>query len=202
VSDPFGSPIEGATPIDSMEGLRDPSIRTLAQLSLAEAENVRKAVVRYFTGPVITARHAPFDYGWMLALHREMFGDVWEWAGEVRRVEVTIGVDPAQVPAQLGNLAMNVEHFATTPDKLVESAAHLHHQAVWIHPFRNGNGRWSRMLANLWLARHGSPVIEWPEATVGAASDVRSEYVATLRAADNGDLRPLIGLHERFLGAE
>jgi Fic family protein len=69
---------------------------------------------------------------------------------------------------------------------------------VQIHPFLNGNGRCARMLANIWLKRHGHGVIEWPEETIGARSVVREEYIAAIRAADDGDEGPLGELHQRF----
>ena len=80
---------------------------------------------------------------------------------------------------------------------LVEQAARLHHKAVAIHPFLNGNGRWSRMLANIWLKLHGSQPTFWPEESVGEASVLRAEYLAAVSAADAMDYGPLIALHRR-----
>ena len=71
--------------------------------------------------------------------------------------------------------------------RLLEQAVRLHHRAVRIHPFPNGNGRWARMLANIWLKRHGQPITAWPEETIGTRSVVRDEYLAAIRAADEGD---------------
>jgi Fic family protein len=81
---------------------------------------------------------------------------------------------------------------------LHEQAARLHHRAVAIHPFANGNGRWSRMLANIWLRRNGARWTEWPEATIGASSVIRGRYLDALRAADAGDLGPLTAMHAEF----
>ena len=74
----------------------------------------------------------------------------------------------------------------------------LHHLAVQFHPFLNGNGRWSRMLANIWLKRNRRPVTEWPEQVIGRESPVRGEYLQAIRAADEGDYEPLFELHRRF----
>jgi Fic family protein len=74
----------------------------------------------------------------------------------------------------------------------------LHHRAVSIHPFVNGNGRWARMLANIWLQLHGHRPTEWPDETIGAESKVRKEYLSAIRRADQGDLEPLTTLHRRF----
>ena len=77
----------------------------------------------------------------------------------------------------------------------------LHHRSVSIHPFPNGNGRWSRMLANIWLRLNRQPYTLWPEGTVGEASVLRAAYLAALRAADAGDYDPLHELHRRFTQA-
>lgn len=45
---------------------------------------------------------------------------------------------------------------------MIDDAALLHYRAVKIHPFPNGNGRWSRMLANVWLRKHGAKPTVWP----------------------------------------
>ena len=69
----------------------------------------------------------------------------------------------------------------------------LHYRAVGIHPFPNGNGRWARMLANIWLRRHGHPITEWPEETIGSVSVIRKEeHLTAIRAYDEGDEGPLL----------
>lgn len=81
---------------------------------------------------------------------------------------------------------------------MIDDAALLHYRAVKIHPFPNGNGRWSRMLANVWLRKHGAKPTVWPEPQLGETSPVRDEYLAAVRAADRMDYRPLAALHERY----
>lgn len=46
---------------------------------------------------------------------------------------------------------------------VVEIAARIHHRAVQIHPFLNGNGRWSRMLVNIYLKQNGLQPTKWNE---------------------------------------
>jgi Fic family protein len=77
---------------------------------------------------------------------------------------------------------------------LLEQAVWLHHRAVWIHPFSNGNGRWARLLADIWLKRHKMTPISWPE-SIGQESPIRSDYLKALKAADNGNFGPLIAMH-------
>jgi Fic-DOC domain mobile mystery protein B len=134
----------------------------------------------------------------MLQLHREMFGDVWEWAGVQRKTRKNIGIAATSITVELkkleGDAAYWTEHRPMDP---VEIAARIHHRAVHIHPFENGNGRWARHLANIWLRREGHPLTMWPERTVGEASPLRDDYLDAIRAADDGNLEPLIALHRR-----
>lgn len=187
----------GKTPIDDISGLKLKEVATRRQLSLVEAENVLKATVKYLAAKP-SRRMAPYNLTWFLKLHEEMFGDVWEWAGKPRQVDLNIGVAWHQVEADLQNLVTDLEYWEQNWSDVLEQAVYLHHRAVHVHPFMNGNGRWARMLANIWLRLHDRPVIEWPEETIGAVGAVRNAYLAAIRSADNGDMGHLLDLHRRF----
>jgi Fic-DOC domain mobile mystery protein B len=188
--------LPGETPID-VSGLKRKEIGTRAELNRAEAENIRKAVVRYLAARP-SHRAAPFTLSWKTRLHKQMFGDVWKWAGVFRRENLNIGCDWHQVPIQLQALLDDLAFWEEQGVAWLDQATRLLHRAVWVHPFPNGNGRWARMLANIWLKRHGHPITEWPEETIGSSRVVREEYLAAIRAADHGDEGPLRELHRRF----
>jgi len=187
-------PIPGETPIDP-SGLIDRNIRNRRQLNEAEGKNIAEAVYKYLLGEV-TPEMAPFDFVWSLELHREMFGQVWQWAGKTRQLDLNLGVTWQQVEQKLYSLFQDLPYWKDMD--LVEQAARLHHGAVAIHPFENGNGRWSRMLANIWLKLHDSPPTVWPEQAVGETSVIREEYLAAVKAADQMDFAPLIALHKKY----
>ena len=174
-------------------------VQNRQQLNLVEAENIRK-VTRKYLGTKPNNRLAPFTYDWVFALHEEMFCHVWEWAGQKRtRDGVNIGCPAHQITDKVGQLIGNLKSWGGYGNSLIEQAAMLHHQAVLIHPFPNGNGRWSRMLANIWLRRGGEPQVNWPDKLIGEVSPIRNEYIETLQEADRGDYAPLIALHKRFV---
>ena len=54
------------------------------------------------------------------------------------------------------------------------------------------------MLANIWLKQHGHAVTEWPEEVIGGGSVERGQYLAAIRAADNGDETPLLDLSRHY----
>jgi fido (protein-threonine AMPylation protein) len=128
-----------------------------------------------------------------------MFGNVWRWAGSPRRENLNIGVPWHLIEIRLQDLLADLSQWEIDWPSVLEQAVHLHYRAVCIHPFKNGNGRWSRMLGNIWLRLHGHPITMWPEPTIGAGSVVRAEYLGALKCADEAsDMAPLVELHKRF----
>ncbi|MGH7812432.1 MAG: mobile mystery protein B [Candidatus Binataceae bacterium] len=188
----------GTTPIGDASGLIPDDVKTRRQLFIAEAKNIGRAVTKYLAAAP-SKRRAPFTLEWAYRLHREMFGEVWEWAGKRRAAALNLGVAAHRIDPDLknllGDLAAWREHGSFSP---MEQSARLHHRAVLIHPFRNGNGRWARMLANVWLKQCGAEPVRWPENPIGNESPIRQEYLRALKAADGGDYAPLIALHQRY----
>jgi Fic-DOC domain mobile mystery protein B len=169
----------------------------MGQLFQAEEKNVHKATVKYF-GKRLTKRSAPFHLSWVKKLHRQMFGDVWKWAGEFRTGDLNFGIKWQHIEISLQCLLDDLRSWENYGVDLIEQATRLHHRAVQIHPFANGNGRWSRMLANIWLRLHKHSITKWPDELHGATSTIRNQYIDAIQRADNGDLDPLIRLHRRY----
>ena len=110
------------------------------------------------------------------------------------RFRLNLGSPWHQVPIQLQGLCDDLADWKKNWPDVIEQAAHRHHRAVLIHPFPNGNGRWSRLLANIWLKLHKQPLTDWPEEVIGSTSLIRDEYLAAVRAADEGDYARLINV--------
>jgi len=189
--------IPGETPIDDISGLKPKHVQTRKELALVEAENIRKAILKYLAAKP-NRRQAPFDISWSLRLHEEMFGDVWNWAGTPRKVDLNLGISWHQVESALLDTLNDLAYWEKNWPDIIEQATHLHHKTVKIHPFLNGNGRWARMLANIWLRIHDAEIIIWPEETIGTVSSIRDEYLEAIKDADNGQMGPLLDLHRRF----
>jgi len=191
--------VTGETPIDP-SGLRlrhRGSVTNRRELAVVEALNISKAVLKYLASKP-SSRSAPFDYAWFLKLHKEMFGDVWKWAGIVRTHDLTLGVPHPQIFGRLMELVGNLHSWSKFGHPVELQAVRLHHESVRIHPFENGNGRWARLLANIWLKRHDMPIVAWPDTLLGPESTARAEYLAAIRAADEGNYGPLTAIHRRF----
>ncbi|MGJ4903150.1 mobile mystery protein B [Bradyrhizobium sp. HKCCYLS2058] len=126
-------------------------------------------------------------------LHKQMLGDVWDWAGTYRQTERNIGIDafriPTEVPALLDDVRFWVENKTYPPDEI---AVRLHHRLVAIHPFPNGNGRHARLMADLLIERLGGEPFSWGGGSLADVGTLRARYVAALQAADNHDIGPLL----------
>jgi fido (protein-threonine AMPylation protein) len=86
---------------------------------------------------------------------KEMFGNVWDWAGEIRTAELNFGINAYLVSTELKKLTDDLSFWHENKTfNTIEISARLHYRAVVIHPFLNGNGRWSRMLANIYLKQN------------------------------------------------
>ncbi|MDD5157246.1 mobile mystery protein B [Sulfurimonas sp.] len=192
-------PIDGATPLDDVSGLKlsKNKLYTLKEIYEKEAENIANATLKYLSAPP-SKREASFSYGWMMDLHKEMFGDVWEWAGQLRKIELSIGIKAYLVPMELKKLCDDIAYWEKNKTyDVFEAAARIHHRAVQIHPFQNGNGRWSRMLANIYLRQHGKMPVRWQEDLLASENPKRNEYIEALRKADKSDYSDLILMHQK-----
>jgi Fic-DOC domain mobile mystery protein B len=190
-------PIDDATSLDDISGLKLPSdkVYTLKEIYVAEANNIALATLKYLSAPP-SKKVAPFSFEWLSTLHEEMFGNVWGWAGKFRHIELSIGIKAYQVPMAVKELANDIAFWEEHKTfDIYETAARIHHKAVQIHPFQNGNGRWSRMLANIYLRQNGSMPVKWQEDLLSKENPKRDEYIRVLKEADNGDYTKLIEMH-------
>jgi len=185
---------EGATPLDDISGLLRDDITTRGQLDEAEGLNIVNAVEWLERGRLPDV----FTVEFYQELHSRMYDQVWSWAGTLRSVtgaSSNIGVSPEMVPLELGRVAMeyNREWETRKDGETVSFIARYHHALVSVHPFNNGNGRWSRLACDSvveHLARE--PRIVWATDTLVKDSDERSTYIAALQQADEVNYQPLI----------
>ncbi|MDO9164479.1 MAG: mobile mystery protein B [Rhodoferax sp.] len=182
----------GQTPLDPDEkaGLIPRHIETKGALNEWEQENILQATkwLRRAKIPEVLSESFCRD------LHRRMFNKTWKWAGTFRKSDKNIGCDWALIAVKLNQLLGNAQYWVENntfpPDEL---AARFHHALVWIHPFPNGNGRHSRMMADALLKQLGRPVFSWGSGSnLVSASAVRARYLGALRAADQGDFADLL----------
>jgi Fic-DOC domain mobile mystery protein B len=189
--------IDGATPLDpdEMAGLKFKHITTRGQLDELEQANIVKGLL--WLKKVKRQDHLTIDF--TLALHKALFSEVWKWAGSFRTTEKNIGIDPFQISVALRNLLDDTEVWIQYNSYPAEEAVlRFHHRLVQIHPFPNGNGRFSRLFADI-IAQHrfGIAPVGWGGRELDNVSQVRTNYIKALREADAGNIKPLLDMYQR-----
>jgi cell filamentation protein len=141
------------------------------------------------------------DLNELRATHGLLFQDVYEWAGQVRTVDVRKNVEGAEffLPVSIieraaafaaEELRADNHLQGLDRDRFVDRLAHHYDQFNYIHPFREGNGRAQRVLWNR-IARDAGWQLDW-RGVRGATNDQASRA-----ASDQRDLGPL---REMFSG--
>jgi len=185
----------GQTPLseEEMEGLKVPTITTREELDEFEQQNIEKALEWYlYRRKFKVDKILTEDF--IQQVHVKMFGDVWSWAGQFRTSEKTIGIPWHQVPTRLRQLLGDCKYWIeqkTYPDE--EIAIRFKHELVAIHLFPNGNGRHSRLMADI-VMKHifNKPTFTWGHKNIVDKSKTRSTYIKSLKDGDNGDFEDLI----------
>ena len=189
---------DGETPLDDLSGLTV-AIHTREELNFFEFANISKAHAKYLLRRP-SEKKAPFTYTWFLKVHREMFGEVWTWSGQFRKSNKNIGIDKSQISETLKSLEKDYHFWSGHEMSRDEIAARLHHRLVWIHPFENGNGRWARLITNIYLRQNNLPLVLWPEKELLDQGNIRKQYLDALRKADEQNFKPLMALHKALQG--
>ena len=130
-------------------------IRRKREIDVAEYEALLRVQEAYLQRISADTR---FTAALFREMHRDWLGEIYEWAGQYRTVELSKGGfrwPPAHLVAD--NMArfeagLLHKHTPSRPAPLPEVArriAEVHAELLLIHPFREGNGRLARWLAAL-----------------------------------------------------
>jgi len=186
--------IEGQTPIDEdeKEGLIIKTISTRGELDEFEQANIQQAVE--WTMKVTFSKEEILTENFILLVHKKMFGEVWEWAGTKRKTNKNIGVDKSQISIEIKKLIKDCEYWIDNkifqPDEI---AVRFSHRVVQVHVFPNGNGRHSRLIADIFISHiFKKPVFTWGRSNLSKSGDSRKKYLDALHKADEGIMKPLV----------
>ena len=170
-----------------------------AELDQVEAAFVAARTVEISGMPDLFNGLEPFSLAHMQAIHRHLFGDVYDWAGDVRTVDIAKGTTRF---ANFGFIAREAEKLVaglrqekflrgSDPQMFCDRAGFYMGEWNVLHPFRDGNGRTIREYIGqlAWGAGH---VLRWDRIE-------RAELVEASIAAYRGDHRPLSMLLYRSL---
>lgn len=186
--------IEGQTPLseEEKEGLLIKSITTRRELDELEQLNIEKAVE--WTLKNKFSKENIISEEFIKSVHMKMLGDVWEWAGEFRKSEKNIGVTWIRISVELRILLDDakywIENDTYPPDEI---AIRFKHRLVNIHCFPNGNGRHSRLMADIIIESvFGMDVFTWNNSNLEKPGNARKEYIDSIKQANSGSIEQLI----------
>jgi cell filamentation protein len=141
-------------------------------------------------------------FGRLKAIHQHLFQDLYDWAGEIRTVN--IGKDTSwftrsdSIERRAGEIfaLLKSENYlkGLDPETFSERAAHYYDQLNALHPFREGNGRALRVFMHD-LAHEAGYRLDLTKAD-------RDAHLKAAASAFNGDRRPLAQLFERLVVTE
>jgi cell filamentation protein len=130
----------------------------------AEADALLAVQERYLG--MITAE-TRFTAGLICQMHKDWLGGIYEWAGRYRTVEMRKGAFrwPPAIRVQQNMAALEKDFLKKlTPcragklEKVSIAVAVIHAELLLVHPFREGNGRLARWLADLMFLQAGYPL--------------------------------------------
>jgi len=185
---------EGQSPLDEdeKEGLLIKTISTKEELDEFEQANIQEAVEWSIRTKI--SREQLLSEDFILFIHKKMFNEVWEWAGTKRKTNKKIGVDKTQISIELQKLIDEcnfwIDNKTFSPEEI---AVRFSHRLVKIHLFPNGNGRHSRLVADLLISKvFNKPVFTWGHSDLSKNNSIRKEYLEAIYKADNDDYKPLM----------
>lgn len=169
----------GGKVVVNLPGIEDPR-----ELEVLESQ-AYKAVVDEL--PDLLTTETRFSARLICDIHRRFLGQIYPWAGNYRRVNLTKGgmdcgelgfVEPMTWPP-FGMVPENIAKYEAkvltrltpcrpaAPATVARAMAEVHAELQWVHPFRDGNGRTGRLVAAAMAWQAGLPSPVWDESEAG-----------------------------------
>lgn len=137
--------------------------------------------------------------------HRRWLGNIYAWAGLERSVNMSKDGFPFAAADRIPALLRDYEQryllrytpcAAYSRDALIEAIALTHVEFILIHPFREGNGRIARLLADVMATQAGYGPLDY-----SSWSKERTRYIQAIQAGLGEDYRMMQGWVDRALAA-
>jgi cell filamentation protein len=138
--------------------------------------------------------------------HRQWLGELYPWAGKYRQVNISKGSFVFAMAAQVPRLMREFERDVLArytpstfenPEEVLAALAITHCELVLIHPFREGNGRVSRLLSTLMALQAGLPLLNFS----GIKGKQRAAYFAAVRASIERNYTPMVEIFRKVVAA-
>ncbi|MCR4527032.1 Fic family protein [Kocuria rhizophila] len=189
--DPYLYP--GTEVLKNIPGIHDPlaASRFERRETLVRRRELERAPVR-----------GGFDLAHLREIHRRLYQDVWEWAGQIRTVNLTKGSSTFLHPSRIEMAFAGIHEMlresgllndpSISDEDFIEQSSNLLEQINYVHPFREGNGRTQRAYLDQIAALSGR-TLSWRN--IGRIENER----ASIRAFNEGTGAPFKPLIEEIL---
>jgi cell filamentation protein len=139
-----------------------------------------------------------FEWDVILSIHKAAFEHLYEFAGQLRQVNISKGgfMFPAAKYLPSAVEEFEKEFLNPLPDsfgeyeQLINHVAPLHAELLFIHPFREGNGRTARLFADLIALKSGFDRFNFEKIT----KKRMPKYITAVQAAADKNYESMIQL--------
>jgi cell filamentation protein len=176
-------------------------VHSVRDMALHESEALLSATNQLIDETDLDHR---FTAGDICAIHRMWLGGIYPWAGRYRQVNLAKGDFPFAPAGQIPRLMHEFERgplHEFTPcrfpglEEQARALAVVHAELILIHPFREGNGRCSRLLSVLMGLQAGLPALDFG----GIRGVEKRRYIAAIHASLDRDYQPMAGVFSRVI---
>lgn len=181
--------IQGTTVLRNLAGIIDS-----AEFDAFESTSARLRMIEFFD----SNPHVEPNLRGVQAIHYQLFQDVYDWAGQLRTINMGKG-ESLFLPLEF--FSNGIEYFERTlkedhylqglnRDQFIERLAVNFDNLNVLHPFREGNGRTQRLFWSV-IARDAGWDIQWSQISAQENIDV------SIQALLHVNYAPLIAMFDR-----
>lgn len=143
-----------------------------------------------------------FDWKFISSIHKVAFNHLYEFAGELRTVNMSKGGFTFPTAKFLPEIIHEFEvkflganlKLLDSYEELIQLAAPIHSELLFFHPFREGNGRTARLFADLMAIKTGFEKFNFENIT----EERMPEYIKAVQFATAKDDQPMIDLFRKL----
>jgi len=172
----------GQTPVEPniIKELKLSHVNDMTELYEHEVENIAEGI-----SWTLGTSKSHTDHTVWIEIHKQMLCNVWKFAGKIRTTELANA--DFHKPFNVRPSLLALEHdlktwleFKSYPPQ--EMLAIFHERLLTIHPFKDGNGRWSRVVTEFVARRENFPVPDW-RGPYHDDGERRSAYIEAVKKA-------------------
>jgi cell filamentation protein len=176
-------------------------IRSVREMARRESGALLLATQQLIDNTALDQRFTSAD---ICRMHASWLGEIYPCAGEYRQVNVAKGGFMFAAAGEITRLMREFERGPlrkftpcrfTEPEEQARALAEVHTELVLIHPFREGNGRCSRLLAMLMGLQAGLPALDFS----GVRGVEKRRYIAAVQAGLDRDYEPMTAVFRRII---